>query len=213
METMEDNSVDFILSDIPYGECSGFVEGGLRKVNRDLADKDADGTEFDAARYARECLRICKGNIIIFCGHKQIGLIRAEMEKAKAQMIRLLIWEKPNVSPMNGQYFFLNSIEQAICCRQQGAYFAGKCEHCVIEHPTQPTPIHPTSKPIPLLKQLIEWCCPPDGIVFDGTAGSCTTAVAAHECGRKYICVEKNKDLYDKALEYWKPRLTQGVMF
>lgn len=213
MAEMPDNSVDFVLTDIPYGECSGFVEGGMQKLNRDAADKDADGSEFDYIRYTAECMRICKGNVIIFCGRKQISGIITEMEKHKAQMIRLLIWEKPNVSPMNGQYFFLNTMEQAVACRQPNAYFSGLCEHALFINPTRPIDIHDTAKPVDLFKRLIELCCPPDGIVFDGCAGSLTTAVAATQCHRQYICVEKNKEFFDKAMRYYDADLRQQVMF
>lgn len=216
MSTMPDQSVDFVLSDIPYGECSGRKNGGfVPGLNRDKADKDADGSEFDARRYAQECLRICRGHIVIFCGHKQIGIIREEMEKCPwVQMIRLLVWEKQNVSPMNGQHFYLNSIEQAICCRHKGIDFNGKCKHCVIRHPSQPNPdVHETVKPIGLLQEIIEDCTKPGDIVFDGTAGSFSTAQAAHLLGRGYICVEKNKELFDKAMKFRKEQLAQGVLF
>ena len=213
MSKMEDNSVDFVLTDIPYGECSGFVEGGLQKINRDSADKDADGSDFDYIKYTAECMRICSGNVIIFCGRKQISEIITEMEKHNAQMIRLLIWEKPNVSPMNGQYFFLNTMEQAVACRQQGAFFSGHCEHPLFINPTRPLDIHDTAKPVDLFKRLIELCCPPNGVVFDGCAGSFTTAVAATQCHRDYICVEKNQEFFDKAMRYYDAELRQQVMF
>ena len=213
MASMPADSVDFVLTDIPYGECSGFTEGGLRKINRDAADKDADGSEFDYIKYTAECMRICKGNVIIFCGRKQISGIITEMEKHNAQMIRLIFWDKPNVSPMNGQFFFLNSSEQAVACRQKNAYFSGHCEHPLFVTPTRPIDIHDTPKPIDLFKRLIELCCPPDGVVFDGCAGSFTTAVAATQCHRQYICVEKSKEFYDKAMKYYDADLRQQVMF
>lgn len=213
MAQMPDKCVDFVLTDIPYGECSGFNEGGYRTLNRDEADKDADGSDFDYIRYTAECMRICRGNVVIFCGRKQTSGIITEMEKHDAKMIRLMIWEKPTTSPMNAHLFFVNTIEQAVGCRQTGAYFAGKHVHPVFRHNTMPLDIHPTAKPVPLLKELIELCCPPDGIVFDGCAGSCTTAVAAHQCHRKYICLEKNPEFYNKAKEYWNNELAQEVMF
>lgn len=213
LATLPDDSVDFVLTDIPYGECSGFNEGGYQKLNRDAADKDADGSDFDYIKYTAECMRVCKGNVIIFCGRKQISGIITEMERHDAKMIRLIIWDKPNVSPMNGQHFFLNTMEQAVGCRQTNAYFAGHCEHPLFINPTRPIDIHDTAKPVDLFKRLIELCCPPDGIVFDGCAGSFTTAVAATQCHRDYICVEKNKKFYDDALRFYDAELRQQVMF
>ena len=213
MAEMPDNSVDFVLTDIPYGECSGFNEGGYRRLNRDAADKDADGTEFDYLKYTAECMRICKGNVIIFCGRKQISGIITEMEQHDAKMIRLIIWEKPTTSPMNGHLFFVNTIEQAVGCRQTGAYFNGHHVHPLLEFNTNTLKIHDTPKPVDMFKYLIELCCPPDGVVFDGCAGSLTTAVAATQCHRGYICIEKNKKFFDKAMEFYSAELAQETMF
>lgn len=46
-----------------------------------------------------------------------------------------------------------------------------------------------------------------NGVVFDGCAGSLTTAVAANELGRKYICVENNSGYVDKARAHWGEKL------
>ena len=37
----------------------------------------------------------------------------------------------------------------------------------------------------------------PGDLVLDSCAGSCTTAVAALNTGRNYICFEKNKDIFE----------------
>lgn len=207
MASIPDKTVDFVLSDIPYNEVNGKIEGGFQRVNRGDADRADDGAEFDARKYIQECIRICKGNIVIFCGYKQAGILREEMQKAKCQMIRMLVWDKNNCSPMNGQYFFLNSNEWAVACRQKGAYFSGKCLHATMHGPSHPLKWHPTAKPIWLLKNLIEWCCPEGGIVFDGCAGSFTTAVAANELERGYICAEYNTEYCKNAIAHWGERL------
>lgn len=213
MATMENNSVYCTITDFPYMECSGFVEGGLRKINRDAADMDADGGVFNTIKATEEICRITKGSVLIFCGMKQIKEIREVFEKNNMQMIRLIIWEKPNVSPMNGQYGFLNSIEQAVFARKPNAYWGGHCEHNVFVHPTQPLDWHPTAKPIGLLKQFVEFMCPVGETVFDPTAGSFSTAVAANEMNRGYYCIEKNPEFYEKAKQYYDTRLRQQCLF
>lgn len=61
--------------------------------------------------------------------------------------------------------------------------------------------IHPTQKPIPLLKQLIELFTDKGDVVIDPTAGSGTTLKAAFECGRNSFGFEIKKDFYKKATE------------
>jgi site-specific DNA-methyltransferase (adenine-specific) len=48
-------------------------------------------------------------------------------------------------------------------------------------------PIHPTQKPVALFEYLIRTYTQPGELVFDPTAGSGTTAVAARNTGRHYI--------------------------
>ena len=59
--------------------------------------------------------------------------------------------------------------------------------------------IHPTQKPIELLEWLIKTYSNENDMVLDFTAGSCGVAVAAINTNRRYICVEKEKEYFDKA--------------
>ena len=60
----------------------------------------------------------------------------------------------------------------------------------VIEFPYTGNKLHPTQKPIPALKPLIEAFCPPRGIVLDPFAGSGSALVAARQLGRQFIGIE-----------------------
>jgi len=53
--------------------------------------------------------------------------------------------------------------------------------------------IHPTQKPIPLLKRIIEIFTDPGDVVIDPVAGSGTSLVAAIELGRKAYGFEIKK--------------------
>lgn len=56
--------------------------------------------------------------------------------------------------------------------------------------------LHPTQKPVKLLKWLIESYCPPGGTVCDPYMGSGSTGEAADEMGMDFIGVEKNPEYY-----------------
>ena len=59
--------------------------------------------------------------------------------------------------------------------------------------------LHPTQKPVSALKPLIYAFSPLNGLVLDPFAGSATTAVAALECNRRYITIEKDDTYYRAA--------------
>jgi len=61
--------------------------------------------------------------------------------------------------------------------------------------------VHPTQKPVALFEYLIRTYTDAGQVVLDNTAGSGTTAIAAENAGRKWICIERDLDYYDKAVK------------
>lgn len=60
---------------------------------------------------------------------------------------------------------------------------------------------HPTQKPVALFEYLIKTYTNENELILDNTAGSGTTAIAAINTNRKWVCIEKEKEYYDKATE------------
>ena len=58
---------------------------------------------------------------------------------------------------------------------------------------------HPTQKPVALFEYLIRTYTEPGQVVLDNTAGSGTTAIAAINCGRDWICIERDPEYAAKA--------------
>ena len=61
--------------------------------------------------------------------------------------------------------------------------------------------IHPTQKPVKLLKRLIEICTDPGDVVIDPCFGSGSTGRACIETGRNFYGFEINKEFYRRAKE------------
>lgn len=57
--------------------------------------------------------------------------------------------------------------------------------------------LHPTQKPVELLKWLINSYSNEGEVVLDNTAGSMSTAIAAIETNRKCICIEKDENFFN----------------
>lgn len=61
--------------------------------------------------------------------------------------------------------------------------------------------LHPTQKPKLLFETLIKAYTNEGDLVLDNTAGSCTTAIAALNTNRNYICMEKEERYYNIGLK------------
>jgi site-specific DNA-methyltransferase (adenine-specific) len=68
--------------------------------------------------------------------------------------------------------------------------------------------IHPTEKPVPLLRPLISYACPLGGLVLDPFAGSGSTLDAARTSGRRAIGIEAD----EKYIELAARRLSQMTL-
>lgn len=69
------------------------------------------------------------------------------------------------------------------------------------ERETNYPKIHPTQKPVALIRELIEIFTDPSDVVIDPCAGSGSTLVAARECGRSSYGFEVDKKFYNLAQE------------
>ena len=59
---------------------------------------------------------------------------------------------------------------------------------------------HPTQKPVALFDYLIRTYTNPGDLVLDNCAGSGTTAIAAEQTGRRWLCIEREPAYYYGAL-------------
>ena len=59
--------------------------------------------------------------------------------------------------------------------------------------------LHPTQKPVSLFEYLIKTYTNEGDTVLDNTAGSMTTGVACENLKRRWLCIEKDIEYYEKA--------------
>lgn len=204
MATLPDGSVDMILTDVPYNEVNR-KSGGLRALDKGVAD-DAP---FSIAELSAAMSRVCSGSVYVFCGFKQISDISIQLENAGFS-IRVGVWHKTNPSPMNGQRMWLSGLEFCVFGRKSKAIFNEHCKPALWTCPSQPSKIHATQKPVKLFERLVEASSDANGIVLDCFAGSGTTAIAAENSGRKWICVERDEEYAEKAMARIRDHVSGG---
>ena len=78
---------------------------------------------------------------------------------------------------------------------------------------TKSEKIHPTQKPLPVLKRLIEIFTDPGDVVIDPCAGSGSTIVAAAEMGREAYGFEIKREFCEKANAWLEEATAHGDLF
>jgi len=198
MRKIPNNYFDLILTDIPYGKCD-IVNNGIWDRNPKMQHiHKADKETFNLDDFLSEAQRICKGSFYIFCGAEQISPIKEGLSKNNTT--RLLIWEKTNPMPINGEYVFLSGIEACVWAKKKGATFNALHRNTVFRYPlAQDGTAHPTTKPIRLFEEFIKISTNEGDKIFDPCMGSGTTAIASKALNREWCGCEINKDYVDIA--------------
>lgn len=205
MRELPNESVELVLTDIPYGEVNR-PSNGLRNLDKGAADM----VRFGLCELTKTLCDKTKGSIYMFCGTEQVSDIRRTMVE-KGLSTRLIIWEKTNPSPMNGEYMWLSGVECCVYGRKKGATFNLHCQNSVLRYPCGEHDIHPTQKPVDMFRYLVLASSNEGDLVLDPFMGSGTTAVACIMEKRHFIGFELNQEYFEKAdrrIRYEKAQLT-----
>lgn len=219
-------SVDLILTDPPYNlseYSTGNMEFSWRKtINNDLAEWDK--VTFNPAEWADEFIRILKptGNLFGFTSYNLMGKWHETFDPL-FDTFQFMVWHKTNPVPKFRKAGFLNSCELIVCMWNKGHTwnFINQREmHNFIESPIcmgrerVKDPLHPTQKPVKILKHIIRVASNPGDVVFDPFMGVGSTGVAALESQRQFFGIEIDKRYFaaaQKRLKTVQPDLMPQV--
>ena len=207
MKKIPREGVNCIITDIPYNECNR-QSNGLRKLDKDKADVG----DFDIIDLTKNLCDKTKGSIYMFCGINQVSTIRQTMMN-EGLSTRIIVWEKTNPSPMNGNKIWLSGIELCVFGKKSKATFNLHSKKKEIRYPCGVNKIHPTQKPIALMSYIINASTKKGDTVLDPFMGSGTTAIACIREKRNFIGFELNKEYYDKACKRIQLEMAQPSLF
>ena len=203
LRALPDQSVDLLLTDIPYAKVNK-SSGGLRVIDKAKANEET----FDLETFAEEVIRVTKYNAVIFCGKEQFSTLYQHFDE-HGLATRMIVWEKTNPSPMNGEVMFLSGVECAVHFRKRRAPFNERHQNTVFRFPSGNSLRHPTEKPLDLFRRFVEILTDPDSLVCDPCMGSGTAAVAAQLLGRRFLCSdispENGNTTHQRLLENRQP--------
>ena len=111
LPTLADESVNMVLTDIPYGFAEYFgataatnADAYNGRAMRNLNKGVADAITFALPAFSAELVRVCSGSIYVFCGLGQVSELGSLFIR-EGLKIRLGIWEKTRPKPPNGSAF------------------------------------------------------------------------------------------------------------
>lgn len=222
-----------VIADIPYnigndayGSNPMWYNGGDRKNGESkLAGKGFFNTDhnFNIAEYFHFCNRLLKKEpkekgkapcMIVFCSFEQIPMvIKYAGKHGFKNYIPLTFIKNYSAQVLKANMRICGATEHAlILYRDKLPKFNNNGRmvfdwfNWVRDGKKYPK-IHPTQKPIGLLKQLINIFTDAGDVVIDPVAGSGATLRAAMETGRSSYGFEISKDFYQKAIsEMLKPK-------
>lgn len=207
MRAMPDNSIDAVITDPPY--CSGGVSESARtsaKKHGVRGDKPyfkwfvgdnmgTAGLTYLLRSVAFESLRLLKdsGSMLVFCDWRMVPNIAPAIESAGFRYQNMIVWDKGNMGLGTG---FRAQHEIILHMTAGKPKYFDKATANVIQSKrvTANKRQHQTQKPQDLMEKLINVVCPDEGTVLDPFGGSGTTAIAAKETNRNFICIERDQD-------------------
>ncbi len=110
---------------------------------------------------------------------------------------QLIVWDKRNSTPTQ---YYMNSYELILMLRKGKAkYINNMGSKNILRIPNTKNKLHPTEKPVELMKILIENSSNENDIILDPFIGSGSTAVACIESNRKFIGSEIDNKYFEIA--------------
>ena len=206
----ENQKVDLIVTDPPYKVTSrgGYTSAGGMMLDDKMRKGDVfKENQLSVFDWLPKLYKILKetGHCYIMCNNKNLCEFMGAVDKSGFHLVKTMVWAKDN-KIMSQAYM---SQTEFILFLRKGAFV--KINNCgtsdLLQIPNKKTKdangenIHPTEKPIELMKILIENSSKENEIVFEPFMGVGSTCIASLLLNRQYIGVELDEN-YFKISEY-----------
>lgn len=220
-----------LIADIPYNLGKNayasnpmwYKDGDNKNGESELAGKQFFDTDknFNLSEFFAFCSRLVKkepkeknqaGAMIVFCSfEQQFKLIEIAKKHGFMHYINLVFYKNFSAEVLKANMRVVGNCEYALLFyRDKLPKFRNNGAMCFNAIPFNREEkniprIHPTQKPLALLKYLIRLFTDAGDVVIDPVAGSGSTLIAAEQLGRKAYGFEIKKDFCKKFNEKMKP--------
>lgn len=223
LKTIENESVDCVITDCPYrivqGGCTTDVEkksrysetGGIFQKHRGMSvdhieharqRKIFEHNDIEFKEWLPEVYRVLKNDThcYVMINPRNLKELWDEAEKAGLEFQNILIWDKGNATPNK---YYMGAYEMILMLRKGGAKNINNMGTTNILRVPNITgdKVHPTEKPSALMKILVENSTKEGEVVLDPFMGSGSTGIACKELKREFIGIEIDQKYFDIAKE------------
>ena len=208
MKTLEDESVDLIITDPPYKitakGCAG-NSGGMMRTKLTMQGKVFKHNDIKPIEYFPEFYRLLKdgSHCYVMTNHVNLQEMLNTATECGFHFIKSLIWNKGN--KIMGLYY-MSQFEYILFFRKGRGKKINKCGTAdILNVPNKKTKgedgknIHDTEKPVELMKILIENSSQEGELVLDPFIGVGAVGMACKELNRNCIGVELDENYYNMA--------------
>lgn len=213
LKQIPDSSIDLVVTDPPYKTITGGDSNGKNSTrpkgmlsgNRKLFKHQNNTTPEEWLPLLYSKLKE-NTHCYIFTNSLNLNYILTEAEKCGFKLHNILVWEKNNCTP--SQYYMKNC-EYVLFFRKGKAKWINNIGESKTVHKFNNvigTKLHPTEKPVDLLRFYISNSSNENDVVLDPFVGSGSTGIACIEENRKFIGVEIDEQYFKIAEERMKTR-------
>ena len=215
VRTLPDASVDVVITDPPYGDTSCAwdrqVDGWLTDLPRVLKPSGSLWC-FGSFRFfldrAADFADWTFAQDLIWEKHNGSGLHADRFRRVHELLVQFYPKGRPWAAVYKSPVYSNDATARAVRRKQRPQHWGGigpgtyvsedggprllrSVLHCPSEHGKAE---HETQKPAALLLPIIEYSCPPGGLILDVFAGSGSTGIAARAVDRRAILIELREE-------------------
>ena len=204
MQQIRSETIDLIVTDPPYKIITGGDSNGKNSIRpKGILSGNRELMKFTPkfSEWLPECYRVLKNGTHAYFMVNSTNLTEmlVEVEKVGFKIHNILIWKKNNCTPSQ---FYMKNCEYIIFCRKGKAKYVNNMGGSKTVHDFNNiigNKVHPTEKPIELMKFYIENSSEENDTVLDPFMGSGSTGVACVNTFRNFIGFEIDENYFNIA--------------
>ncbi len=211
-----DNQIKLILTDVPYGvdlveRKKGFMKS---KTKHEAIQNDQLQTDDQFQSFTKRWLHPIKNNLAgknafyIFNSDKMMFPMREALVEEGFKLSQILVWIKTGA--VIGRLDYLPQHELiAYGWHGRHEFYKSQDKSVLVSPKTKKNDLHPTMKPISILRRLILNSSQREDIIYDPFGGSGSTLIACEQTRRKCLIIEIELKYCQVIIDRWEKLTNQ----